>query len=115
MKRSTAKNLINGTVAAILITTSVSVGMFIGKYERPAKDECPHCHEEIMILDDGTIYTPPITETVVVGYGDTLWEICREYCPDNMDIREYIAQIERFNNINANVYRGQKIKMLIIE
>ena len=115
MKRTTARNLINGTVATILICISLSIGIQIGDYDKATTADCPHCAKEIVILSDNTIYTPPKTEFITVQQGETLWTICREYCPDNMDIREYIDKIQRLNNISWQIYKGQKIKMLIIE
>ena len=40
----------------------------------------------------------------VVKSGDTLWNIAENYCPDDMDIREYIYEIKEINNISSNEY-----------
>lgn len=113
MKRTTAKNLINGTVAVALVGVGLAVGISIGKYEAPTTTSCPHCDKDIIILADNSIYTPPKTETVTVKEGDKLWNICEEYCPKDMDIREYISKIEALNGINADIQAGQKINVII--
>lgn len=43
-----------------------------------------------------------------VSKGETLWSIAREYCPEDMDIREYIHKL----NINPEIYEGQTIIIL---
>lgn len=48
-----------------------------------------------------------------VAPGDTLWDIATIYCPDDMDKREYIAEIEKLNEMkSARIYAGQKILVL---
>jgi hypothetical protein len=113
MNRNTAKNLINGTFAVALVGIGLTVGISIGKYEAPTTTSCPHCDEQIIILADNSIYTPPKTETITVKEGDKLWHICADFCPKDMDIREYIGKIEALNGINADIQAGQKIKMII--
>ncbi len=44
--------------------------------------------------------------------GDTLWGICTSYRPEHMDIREYIYNVEKFNNCNADLQVGQIIKLI---
>lgn len=47
--------------------------------------------------------------TVTVKPGDTLWDIASKYC-GNMDIRKYIYQIKKINNLDdAVIYAGQKL------
>lgn len=41
-------------------------------------------------------------QTINVQNGDTLWNIAEEYAPVGMDIREYIYNICKINNITAN-------------
>lgn len=43
-----------------------------------------------------------------VSNGETLWSIAREYCPEDMDIREYIHKL----NISPEIYEGQTIIIL---
>lgn len=54
---------------------------------------------------------PPEIEEVCVAPGDKLWTICREYCPSNMDIRDYISRVEEYNGITADIYPGQRINV----
>ncbi len=49
--------------------------------------------------------------TVTVEYGDTLWDIAREYNPEG-DIRQYIHRIEKFNNItDSTIYAGEILRL----
>ena len=41
------------------------------------------------------------TEQVTVYYGDTLWSMADEYCPQNMDKREWIAEVMQLNDIEV--------------
>lgn len=54
-------------------------------------------------------------ETVRVESGDTLWSICSEYCPDGMDIREYIYKVEKHGKISAVIYPGQLIEVPVYD
>jgi hypothetical protein len=51
--------------------------------------------------------------TYVVRPNDTLWSIAEDYCPDGIDIREYIHEVKDANNINSNIYPGDKITIFI--
>ena len=53
-----------------------------------------------------------IEETYVVECGDTLWDIAKEYCPDDMSFREYINLIKTRNDITADIYEGDSIIIL---
>lgn len=43
-----------------------------------------------------------------ISRGDTLWSIAREYCPEDMDIRDYIDRL----HISPKLYPGQVITIL---
>lgn len=52
----------------------------------------------------------------VVGYiydtGDTLWDMAVEHCPEDMDVRDFIIEIEKANGIqNSIVHRNQMYKI----
>lgn len=56
------------------------------------------------------------TETEYIDYtiskGETLWDIAKEYTPDNKDIRQTIYEIKQLNNMtNSTIYPGQTIKI----
>ena len=56
----------------------------------------------------------PTYETVRVESGDRLWSICREYCPDYIDIRDYISSTMLLNSMtNSNIYPGDVIKVRV--
>jgi nucleoid-associated protein YgaU len=48
-------------------------------------------------------------EEYVVIKGDTLWSIARKHCPETMDKREYIYEVEKLNGIDGNIREGQRI------
>lgn len=50
------------------------------------------------------------TTEVYVQRGDTLWSIAENYVPDNVDIREYIYEVRKLNNMaSANINAGDII------
>ena len=55
-------------------------------------------------------------EVVCVHEGETLWAICEETCPQNMDIRKYIHMVVDYNGKDSVViYVGENIKLPILE
>lgn len=54
-------------------------------------------------------------ETVTVRSGDTLWGISEQYCPENMDKREYIRVIEADNGCGADIMAGQVLTVRVYE
>lgn len=57
-------------------------------------------------------------ETEIIDYtiskGQTLWSIAEEYKADNEDIRQYIYDIKKLNNMSdSTVYENQTIKIKI--
>lgn len=54
--------------------------------------------------------TEPVYETVMVRSGDTLWEIASRYVDDNTDIRMFIYDISKINELSgAELIPGQEI------
>lgn len=52
-------------------------------------------------------------ETYIVKNGDTLWEIADKYCPDIVDKREWIAEVQELNNLHGSTLRiGQRLTVL---
>ncbi len=45
-------------------------------------------------------------EVITVQSGDTLWGISEQYCPDDMDKREYIRAIEADNECTSAIKVG---------
>ncbi len=39
---------------------------------------------------------------VTVSGGDTLWNLCEPYKPENMDIRDFIAKVKYVNHMNTS-------------
>ncbi len=45
--------------------------------------------------------------------GDTLWNIAQEYKQDNQDIRDYIYEVKKINNMTDScLYEGQVINII---
>lgn len=53
-----------------------------------------------------------VVENYTVQRGDTLWSICTEYRPTNMDIRDYIYEVEQFNSCTEDIHAGQVIQLI---
>lgn len=52
-------------------------------------------------------------EDYVVSKGQTLWSIASEYQKEGQDIRDYIYELRKINNLNdCVIYPGQVIKIL---
>lgn len=53
-------------------------------------------------------------ETHYVREGETLWWIAAEYCPADMDVRDYLTEIKKLNDIQDNtIYAGDRITVLV--
>lgn len=51
--------------------------------------------------------------TYVVQPGDSLWAISRQYCPDSVDCREWIDEVQALNRISGGlIYPGQNLTVL---
>ena len=54
-------------------------------------------------------------ETILytVNNGDTLWNIAKDNKAENKDIRQYIYELKKINNMkNSNIYEGQTLKII---
>lgn len=52
-------------------------------------------------------------ETYIVKSGDSLWSISNKFCPDNVDQREWIAEVKQINGLeDSNIYPGQRLVVL---
>lgn len=70
----------------------------------------------VAILLPSTIYTvssmsedvrhKPQSVTYVVGDGETLWGIASRHAPAKMDIRDYIDDIRKINQLDSSMLRG---------
>lgn len=54
------------------------------------------------------------TEEITVSTGDTLWSIASEYKKDGQDVREYIYELRKLNNLDdCTIYPNQVLKIEI--
>lgn len=58
-----------------------------------------------------------IEEAEILSYtvckGDTLWTIAKEYKANDKDIRQYINELKKLNNMtNSNICEGQTLKVI---
>lgn len=102
MKRKTRDRIVASLeIATAIILTSVSftAGYIAGQSHNDVTDEDPHTYAEVRVVS-----------------GDKLWNICREYCPDNIDIRSYISNTMMLNGMtNSDIYPGDVIKVRVYD
>lgn len=55
------------------------------------------------------------TDTVVVARGDTLWGIAGKYCPEYMDKRQYIENIQTDSGCDADIHPGDVLVVRVYE
>lgn len=48
-------------------------------------------------------YAQPSYQTVTVRSGDSLWSIAREHCDKSRDIRKYIYNLKKINNMDSSL------------
>lgn len=54
------------------------------------------------------------TEEITVSTGDTLWSIASRYKKDGQDVREYIYELRKLNNLDdCTIYPNQVLKIEI--
>lgn len=54
-----------------------------------------------------------VEEIYLVEAGDSLWAIAGQYCPDSVDRREWIAEVQQLNDLdNSYIYPGQSLIVL---
>lgn len=54
-------------------------------------------------------------ETVTVQSGDTLWGISEQYCPDDMDKRDYVHMLEVDNGCTSAIKAGDVLTVRVYE
>lgn len=48
-----------------------------------------------------------------VKRGETLWEISKLYCPDDVDCRDWIDKVQEINGIGSTIYVGDRLTVLV--
>lgn len=52
-------------------------------------------------------------ESITISTGDTLWSIASEYKKPGQDVREYIYELRKLNNLtDCTIYPGQVLKII---
>lgn len=52
-------------------------------------------------------------ESITISTGDTLWSIASEYKKPGQDVREYIYELRKLNNLtDCTIYPGQEIQII---
>lgn len=51
--------------------------------------------------------------TYIVGQGDNLWNIAKEFKDSDTEIRYYIDAVKELNGIDSNIRPGQEIQILV--
>lgn len=55
-------------------------------------------------------------KTIYISKNETLWSIAKEYKKPNQDIRDYIYEIRKLNNMeSATIYEGQELIIIVYE
>lgn len=53
-------------------------------------------------------------DTYRVKSGDSLWAISGKYCPDSVDRREWIEEVQNLNGLTSSfIYPGQRLTVLV--
>ncbi|OPX43716.1 cell division suppressor protein YneA [Ruminiclostridium hungatei] len=60
-------------------------------------------------------YAEPSYQKVTVRSGDSLWSIAREYCDDRHDIREYIYNVRKINNMDSSLLMADTTLLIPVE
>lgn len=67
----------------------------------------------ISILNFSFAETKTIVEDYTVSAGETLWSIALNHKAKNQDVRDYIYQLRKINNLdNCIIYPNQIIKII---
>lgn len=54
-------------------------------------------------------------ETYRVQQGDSLWAISSKYCPDSVDCREWINEVQALNDLQDSIiHPGQELTVLSV-
>ena len=65
-----------------------------------------------MLFNSGGASDVPDYLEFAVQPGDTLWKIARMHLPDGMDIREFIFEIKKANDISTSIIHPGDVLLL---
>jgi hypothetical protein len=78
-------------VATLLVAVGVLAGMGRGAEPREERPAAPR--------------------TVVVGAGDTLWDMAERFAPASMDLRAYVAAVGELNELDEAIHPGMRLRL----
>ena len=62
--------------------------------------------------EDVTVVTRTV-EQYEVQFGDSLSSITAKYCPEYIDSRKYLYDLQRLNDRQSNIYAGEVLKVYV--
>lgn len=96
-------NHLKSQIVALVIATAITASL-VGSFVT------------FMVMKDHPKVVEASQTAVSVEEGDTLWNIAREYCPSEMDVRDYIHLVCKVNDREEPVvYVGEDIILPIFK
>lgn len=96
MKRRRRKAAVIAAVAVIAVLTCGGI-----------KNSCAVKNEDKEPLVTRTV------EKYEVQFGDSLSSITAKYCPEYIDSRKYLYDLQRLNERESNIYAGEVLKIYV--
>lgn len=63
-------------------------------------------------VEDVAVVTRTV-EQYEVQFGDSLSSITAKYCPEYIDSRKYLYDLQRLNDRKSNIYAGEVLKIYV--
>lgn len=67
---------------------------------------------EVERVEDVAVVTRTV-EQYEVQFGDSLSSITAKYCPEYIDSRKYLYDLQRLNDRKSNIYAGEVLKIYV--
>lgn len=95
MKRRRRKAAVIAAVAVIAVLTCSGI-----------RKGCAVESEEVAVVTR-------TVEQYEVQFGDSLSSITAKYCPEYIDSRKYLYDLQRLNDRKSNIYAGEVLKVYV--
>ncbi|MBM3474195.1 MAG: LysM peptidoglycan-binding domain-containing protein [Armatimonadetes bacterium] len=69
----------------------------------------------LFALSMGSPAGSPAPARVVVGPGDTLWDLAKEYGPPNADLRQVVREMRETNGLDGSLIRPGQVLLIETE